>query len=114
MEELLLRVAKAVELGIEAIAVLVVAMGSVEALAGVFRVLIRPSLPIEAKRSVWVQYARWLVVALTFQMAADIVHTAGAPNWDDIGRLAAVAVIRTFLTYFLDRDLETMGARPAE
>jgi len=39
-------------------------------------------------------------------LAGDIVHTAVAPTWDDIGRLAAIAVIRTFLTFFLDRDIK--------
>ena len=31
--------------------------------------------------------------------------TATAPTWDDIGRLGAIAVIRTFLNYFLERDI---------
>ena len=41
-----------------------------------------------------------------YMLAADIVRTAIAPSWDDIGQLAAIAVIRTFLNYFLERDLE--------
>ena len=41
----------------------------------------------------------------TFQFASDIVRSAIAPTWNDIGQLGAIAVIRTFLTYFLDRDL---------
>ncbi len=52
------------------------------------------------------RYARWIVAGLTFQLAGDIVHTAVAPTWDEIGRLGAIAVIRTFLAYFLDRDME--------
>ena len=52
--------------------------------------------------------ARWLVAGLTFQLAADIVQTTVAPSWDEIGRLAAIAAIRTFLTFFLDRDIDTM------
>ncbi|MGH9896569.1 MAG: DUF1622 domain-containing protein [bacterium] len=46
------------------------------------------------------------MAGLTFQLAADIVETTVAPTWDEIGRVAAIAVIRTFLTYFLDRDVE--------
>jgi uncharacterized membrane protein len=34
------------------------------------------------------------------------VRTAISPSWDDIGQLAAIAVIRTFLNYFLERDLD--------
>lgn len=45
-------------------------------------------------------------VALTFQLGADIVATSYAPTWDELGRLAVVAVVRTFLSYFLDREME--------
>jgi len=37
------------------------------------------------------------------------VRTAIAPNWNDIGMLASIAVIRTFLNYFLERDLNEAG-----
>lgn len=49
--------------------------------------------------------ARGLSLALEFQLAADIVGTAISPDWDQIGKLAAVAAIRTFLNYFLQREL---------
>ncbi len=57
------------------------------------------------RRDVWLRFARWLVVGLTFQLAADIIETSVAPSWDDIGRLAAIALLRTALNYFLERDL---------
>ena len=49
---------------------------------------------------------RSLALALEFLLAADIVRTAVAPTWEDIGKLAAIAVIRTGLNYFLQRDIE--------
>ena len=52
------------------------------------------------------------MAGLTFQLAADIVHTSIAPTWDEVGKVGAIAVIRTFLTFFLDRDIEK--AREAE
>jgi uncharacterized membrane protein len=52
-------------------------------------------------------FARWLVAGLTFQLAADIVSTTSAPTWQEIGRLAAIAGIRTFLSYFLDREVDS-------
>jgi len=106
MEALLYAFAHYVELTVEAFAVLMVAIGSVEAAINAFRVMLKPRSTNVEKRRVWLHYARWLVLALTFQLAADIVHTVVAPSWDDIGRLAAVALIRTFLTFFLDRDME--------
>jgi len=65
-------------------------------------------------QAVWLAYSRWLVAGLTFQLAADIIETSTAPDWNDIGRLAAVAVIRTFLDYFLERDQEGIRARSME
>jgi uncharacterized membrane protein len=37
-----------------------------------------------------------------------VVQTTIAPSWDEVGRVAAIAAIRTFLTYFLDRDMDAM------
>ena len=49
--------------------------------------------------------ARFLAIALEFQLGADILSTAVTPSWDAIGKLAAIAVIRTTLNYFLSRDM---------
>jgi uncharacterized membrane protein len=57
------------------------------------------------------RYARWLVAGLTLQLAADIVDTAIAPSWDEIGKLAAIAAIRTFLNFFLERDMDEVRER---
>ncbi len=50
--------------------------------------------------------ARYLALALEFQLAADILSTAIAPTWDQIGKLAAIAVIRTALNWFLTKEME--------
>jgi uncharacterized membrane protein len=63
---------------------------------------------------VWLRYARWLVAGLTFQLAADIIETSITTSWDAVGRLAAIALIRTFLNYFLERDLEDVRQRQGE
>ena len=57
--------------------------------------------------------ARFLAIALEFQLGAEILSTAVAPTWDAIGKLAAVAVIRTALNYFLSRDMQEHEARAA-
>jgi uncharacterized membrane protein len=49
--------------------------------------------------------SRYLVLALEFQLAADILETAIAPEWVKIGQLAAIAAIRTALNYFLSREI---------
>lgn len=50
--------------------------------------------------------ARYLALGLEFQLAADIISTAVAPGWEAIGKLAAIAVIRTGLNFFLMREME--------
>lgn len=51
-------------------------------------------------------FARYLSLALEFQLAADILGTTIAPNWQQIGKLGAIAVIRTGLNYFLGREMK--------
>ena len=48
---------------------------------------------------------RWLVLGLEFALAADILRTAVAPTWRDIGQLAAIAVLRTGLNYSLELEI---------
>ena len=50
--------------------------------------------------------ARYLALALEFQLGADILSTAVAPSWTQIGQLGAIAVIRTALSYFLSREMQ--------
>ena len=55
-----------------------------------------------------------LILALEFTIASDVVKTAVAPTWDEIGQLAAIAAVRTFLNFFLERDLEKFGEQPSQ
>ncbi|HEY9751822.1 MAG TPA: DUF1622 domain-containing protein [Coleofasciculaceae cyanobacterium] len=52
-------------------------------------------------------FGMWLALALEFQLGADILATTIAPSFDSLGRLALIALIRTFLNYFLGHELET-------
>ena len=45
-------------------------------------------------------------VALELLLGADVLATAVAPSWDDIGKLAAIATIRTVLNFFLEKELK--------
>ncbi len=47
----------------------------------------------------------YLVLGLEFQLAADILKTAIAPSFTEIGQLAAIAGIRTVLNYFLTKEI---------
>ncbi|OQP38636.1 hypothetical protein A4H97_18100 [Niastella yeongjuensis] len=51
-------------------------------------------------------FGGWLVVALEIQLAADIVGTIVSPTNAHLIELGAIAVIRTFLNYFLSKELK--------
>ena len=106
MEALFHEISQVVALALEAISVLMISIGAVEALGRIIVPLVRRAATQVRLRAAWLSLARWLVLGLEFMLAADIVRTAISPSWDDIGMLAAIAVIRTFLNYFLERDMK--------
>ena len=92
------------------LAILAIAIGSVQGAIGLTGLLLFKA--DESKlMPVWMSFGRWAVAGLSFQLAADIVETSIAPTWAEIGKLGAIAAIRTFLNYFLDRDLEGIRER---
>ena len=52
------------------------------------------------------ELGRWLALALEFELGADILRTAVAPTWNEIGQLAAIVVLRTALNYFLQKEID--------
>ncbi|MGF1460633.1 MAG: DUF1622 domain-containing protein [Leptolyngbyaceae cyanobacterium] len=52
------------------------------------------------------KFGTWLALALEFQLGADILATTVAPTTQDLARLAIVAIVRTFLNYFLEKEPE--------
>ncbi|TCR62924.1 DUF1622 domain-containing protein [Bosea sp. BK604] len=109
MEEWLIYLTRQAVLLIKGFALIVVVFGAVQAFAVAARLFFYPNDTVF--RPVWLRFGRWLVAGLTFQLAADIIETAITPSWEDIGRLAAIAVIRTFLNIFLERDLSELRER---
>jgi uncharacterized membrane protein len=106
MEEVFREISQGVALALEAISVLMIVIGAVEGLGRIVVPLFKGQATHGIRRAAWLGLARWLLLGLEFMLAADIVRTAIAPTWDDIGMLAAIAVIRTFLNYFLERDMK--------
>jgi uncharacterized membrane protein len=104
MVEIVKTISAVVATGSEFIAVVVIMTGAIQALASVVTTFSRgKGLP--APLVVFRGFAGWLVLALEFLLAADILRTAVSPTWNDIGQLAAIAAIRTFLNYSLSHDL---------
>jgi uncharacterized membrane protein len=60
----------------------------------------------DAFTAVRLSLGRFLALGLEFQLASDLLRTAVAPSFEEIGKLAAVAAIRTGLNFFLGRELK--------
>ena len=109
MEELLRDVANNIGLAAELACIACIAVGAIGAVVRVAMAIAqRRTTDHSTRKSIWMAFAGWIILALEFALAADIVQTAIAPTWDDIGHLAAIAAIRTALNWFLERDLEAM------
>lgn len=92
-------------------AALVIAVAVVRAFYAFLRAVWRReaySLALEESR---LALGHSLILSLEFLIAADILRTAVAPSWTDIGQLAAIVAIRTALSYFLSYELERAESR---
>jgi uncharacterized membrane protein len=108
VEELFRNWAATLALIVEAVAALIIAAGVLEAIP-----ILMSSPPGGRRMAVWRRFGGWLLLSLEFELGADIVRTAISPTWTQIGQLAAIAVIRTFLNYFLEKDLEKYNIQSA-
>lgn len=88
---------------IEIIGALIVAAGVAVTVYHLSRQVMMPE--DEDYNAIRLRLARFLALALEFQLGADILSTAIAPSWEQIGKLGAIAVIRTGLNYFLMREM---------
>lgn len=90
---------------VELAAALVIGIASVRSLGSYFVSLAHGTATEVPKEEIRLALGRSLALALEFELGADILKTAVAPTWNDIGLLAAIAVLRTALNYFLEREL---------
>ncbi|MBS1598776.1 MAG: DUF1622 domain-containing protein [Bacteroidetes bacterium] len=96
---------------VEIVAALIIGIAVIRTIYN-YSFLIKPSSKI-TKEEIRVQFGSTVAVALELLLGADVLATAVAPSWDDIGKLAAIAVIRTLLNYFLERELKHMKSKLA-
>lgn len=88
---------------VETVGAAIIGIGVLTAVYQFARALIPPR--VESYNGIRLTLARYLALALEFQLGADILTTAIAPSWEQIGKLGAIAVIRTGLNYFLMREM---------
>ena len=111
MKEWMIGIAENAVIVINAMGLVIIAFGTIEAFLQSVRAIFNRSATGGLFRTAYLRYARWLVAGLTFQLAADIIETSVLPTWDEVGRLGAIAAIRTFLNFFLERDLAEIEQR---
>lgn len=109
--EVIKTIVASIAVAVEFAGALIVAYGAGEAVHGSGKAILAGRMLRGERKEVWLRFAVWLLLGLEFQLAADVIRTAVSPTWSEIGQLAAIAGIRTFLNFFLERDLEAYDAR---
>jgi uncharacterized membrane protein len=107
VEELLGGFARVTSQLSEAAAVIIIAGASLEAFLRLLWMVATVGATHGERKAIWQRFGMWLLLGLEFELAADIIRSVVSPSWADLGQLGAIAVIRTFLNYFLEKDLET-------
>ncbi|RPD48010.1 DUF1622 domain-containing protein [Hymenobacter sediminis] len=111
-EEVVISAVQWLKLGVETVGALTIALGiGVAARLFLKALLARRTADFTAIR---LTLARYLALALEFQLGADILSTAIAPSWEQIGKLGAIAVIRTALNFFLSKEMNDERQSGAE
>lgn len=104
IEDVVMTIVQWLRLGVEITGAAAIGIGSVISLFRFARALIiNKETDFNAIRLI---LARYLALALEFQLGADILSTAIAPSWQEIGKLGAIAVIRTGLNFFLSKEMK--------
>lgn len=106
VEEFFLTIAQVGEVLLEGIAIVCVLAGMVLTAQLVIKISRHRSKFEFPFIKVRLNFGLWLALALEFQLGADILNTTIAPTQETLIRLAVIAIIRTFLNYFLNKEIE--------
>jgi len=101
-------------IAVEVAAAVVIGLAALGAIVRALPLFVRRDVPQQAKVDIRLGLGRWLALGLEFALAADILRTAVAPSWREIGQLAAIAVLRTALNFFLEREIAREEGRAPE
>lgn len=105
MEEIAKLITINISHAVEILAAIIIGVAVIKTLINYFSLFKTSKI---SKEEIRVQFGSSVAVSLELLLGADVLATAVAPSWDDIGKLAAIAVIRTLLNYFLERELKHM------
>ncbi len=104
LKSIILNLSEVIKIALELISVICVFMGMCRVLVIAIVNFHQTSL----LHIIRVRFGSWLALALEFQLAADILATTINPSMDELIKLAIIALIRTFLNYFLSKDIESI------
>ena len=110
MEEIAVTITKNVSHSVEILAAVIIGIAMIKMLLQYLQIPGGKN-KIISKEQVRVNFGSSVAVALELLLGADVLSTAVSPEWDDIGKLAAIAVIRTILNYFLEKELQQIHAK---
>ena len=107
-EDFLIEIVVLLKIGIEAIAVLILALAVFKALRelGIRKLKMQGE---EKLTEIRIDLGVALALSLEFLLAADIAATAVSPTWDALGKLAVISAIRTFLNFFLEKEVKDLS-----
>jgi uncharacterized membrane protein len=97
-------VGEGISLVLEIISVMCIVIGMILSVYLMIKLARKPTTPMHNR--VRAKFGGWLALALEFQLASDIVKTTVSPTYENLIIVGAVALIRTFLNYFLSRELK--------
>lgn len=99
---------------VEAAGAIIIFVGALLAAINFLRAAFRRQRGSEEFVRVRLGLGRYLTLGLEFQLASDVLSTAIAPTFKEIGKLAAIAAIRTALNYFLGKEIDHERAEVAQ
>lgn len=105
MEEFAIRITITISHAVEILAAIIIGLAVIQVAFQYFRIFF-PTVSKITKQEIRLQFGSSVAVSLELLLGADVLATAVAPSWNDIGKLAAIAVLRTALNYFLERELK--------
>ena len=93
-------------LAMSTVAVLVLICGVIKATVKFVKNEVSHADKASVLRTIKNELGAYVLFSLEILIAADIVESIIKPTFEDIGKLAALVVIRTVISYFLGKEID--------
>lgn len=105
-----LKVFEHIAYAIDIIGIFIILWGIILALISFFKLVFtrdREKKFFNLTRLLRCQLGTYILIALEFMIAADVIHTILKPGRDELIFLAGIVLIRTAIGYFLGKEIES-------